>query len=105
MIIRAFLPAAYCDPLVGITANSDNFLTCITSDIFLKGIASVASLMAIVDMNAKIMVCTLMGCNRSIGWMHNWSASTRSIQQCITALLLKLIYLNSKIVISSRVRG
>ena len=35
------LPAAYSDPRVGITANSESFFTCITSEIFLKDMASV----------------------------------------------------------------
>jgi hypothetical protein len=46
------LPAAYCDPRVGITANSDNFFTCIISDAFLKFIASAGSEETMRDMNA-----------------------------------------------------
>jgi hypothetical protein len=37
--VYIYIPAAYCEPRVGIIANSDNFLTSITSDNFFIGIS------------------------------------------------------------------
>ena len=39
--IELIVPAAYSDPRVGITANSESFFTCMTSEIFLNDMASV----------------------------------------------------------------